>query len=147
MPIIRYPAGDLALWVESAETPFRKFKLQGRSDEAARLGTISVYFEDTRYTVMNTLKEIKGIQFQIILNHYAHKDELIFRIAGHGLNADNKILDRLLESFKKEKPVYTDILEKNLIHPLKIEIVEMSQLETNLRTGKLKRVIDNRNIK
>ena len=147
MPIIRYPAGDLAMWVESAATPNRKFKLQGRSDEAARLGTISVYFEDTRTMVMTALKEINGLQFQMILNHFAHKDELIFKIAGHGLKADVKIIDRLIKTFKKEKPVYDDILEKNLIHPLKIEIVEMNQLEANARTGKLKRVIDNRSAK
>ncbi|MBC7537912.1 MAG: hypothetical protein H7281_03775 [Bacteriovorax sp.] len=144
MPIIRYPAGDLAMWIESAETPDRKFKLQGRSDEAARLGTISVYFEDTRVMVMNALKEISGLQFQMILNHFAHKDELIFRIAGHNLKPDSTIVERVIESFKKEKAVYEDILAKNLVHPLKIEIVVMSQLEANARTGKLKRVIDNR---
>jgi phenylacetate-CoA ligase len=147
MPIIRYPAGDLAMWVESAATPNRKFKLQGRSDEAARLGTISVYFEDTRTMVMTALKEINGLQFQMILNHFAHKDELIFKIAGHGLKVDAIIIDRLIETFRKEKPVYDDILAKKFIHPLKIEIVEMNQLEANARTGKLKRVIDNRSAK
>lgn len=144
MPIIRYPAGDLAMWVESAETPYRKFKLQGRSDEAARLGTISVYFEDTRKLVMNTLKEVSGLQFQMLLNHYDHRDELVFRVAAHNLRPDPKMFARLLEAFIKDKPVYSDILKKNLIHPLKIEIVEMDQLEANGRTGKLKRVIDNR---
>lgn len=144
MPIIRYPAGDLAMWVESAETPYRKFKLQGRSDEAARVGTISVYFEDTRTVIINALKEINGLQFQMILNHFAHKDELIFRIAGQGLKPDLKIVDRIIEAFKKDKPVYLDVLAKNLIHPLKVEIVEMHQMEGNARTGKLKRVIDKR---
>jgi phenylacetate-CoA ligase len=118
--------------------------LQGRSDEAARLGTISVYFEDTRAMVMKTLSEVHGLQFQMILNHFSHKDELIFRIAGQGLKADAKLADRVIEAFKKEKPVYLDILNKGLIHPLKIQIVEMSELEGNTRTGKLKRVIDNR---
>ena len=144
MPIIRYPAGDLAMWVESAETPYRKFKLQGRSDEAARLGTISVYFEDTRAMVMTTLPEVNGLQFQMILNHFNHKDELIMRIAGQGLKPDSKIVDRVIAAFKKEKSVYEDILAKNLIHPLRVEIVDMNYLEGNTRTGKLKRVIDNR---
>ncbi|RPJ72131.1 MAG: phenylacetate--CoA ligase family protein, partial [Alphaproteobacteria bacterium] len=72
MPIIRYPAGDIAMWVESAETPNRKFKLQGRSDEAARVGTISVYFEETRLMIMNTLREVSGLQFQMVLNHFQH---------------------------------------------------------------------------
>ncbi len=146
MPIIRYPAGDLAMWVESAETPDRKFKLQGRSDEAARLGTISVYFEDTRTMAMNTLKEFSGIQFQMLLNHFDHKDQLTLKLAGHGLTNDSFIINRLIESFKKEKPVYIDTLKKNLIHPLQIEIVSMNELEVNQRTGKLKRVIDNRNL-
>ncbi|MGZ3789141.1 MAG: phenylacetate--CoA ligase family protein [Bacteriovorax sp.] len=147
MPIIRYPAGDMAMWVEALDVPCRKFKLQGRSDEAARLGTISVYFEDTRTMVMNALKEINGLQFQMVLNHFDHKDELTLRIAGLGLRPDSLLIDRVAQGFKKEKPVYADILSKNLIHPLKIEIVEMTQLEGNARTGKLKRVIDNRTVK
>ncbi len=146
MPIIRYPAGDLGMWVESAETPDRKFKLQGRSDEAARLGTLSVFFEDTRWMVMNTLSEFSGIQFQMVLNHFANKDQLVFRIAGHKLKADSKISERLIESFKIEKKDYALILSKNLIHPLEIEFVEMDKLEINSRTGKLKRVIDKRNL-
>lgn len=144
MPIIRYPAGDLAMWVEDDGVPNRKFKLQGRSDEAARLGTISVYFEDTRSMVMKTLNEIFGLQFQMVLNHYQNIDELILRIAGPGLKFDDQIASRLIDAFIKEKPVYHDVLSKKLIHPLKIEIVEMNLLETNSRTGKLKRVIDNR---
>ena len=93
---------------------------------------------------MNTLKEIEGIQFQMIINHFSNRDELILRVAGHELLPDSKIVDRILESFKNEKPVYADILAKKLIHPLKIEIVGMQQLEFNQRTGKLKRVIDSR---
>lgn len=147
MPIIRYPAGDLAMWVESPETPFRKFKLQGRSDEAARLGTLSVYFEDTRTMVMNALSDSSGLQFQMILNHFDHKDELTLRLAGHSLSSAAEVEMKILEAFKKEKPVYEELLKKKLVHPLKIEIVEMRQLEGNARTGKLKRVIDNRIMK
>ena len=146
MPIIRYPAGDLAMWIESAETPDRKFKLQGRSDEAARLGTLSVFFEDARWMATNTLSEINGIQFQMVLNHFDNKDQLIFRIAGHELKNQLSIKDRLIENFKNEKKDYNSLLGKKLIHPLKIEIVEMEKMEKNLRTGKLKRVIDNRNL-
>lgn len=144
MPIIRYPAGDLAMWMECPQTPNRKFKLQGRSDEAARLGTLSVYFEDTRLMVMTTLAEVSGLQFQMVLTHFDHKDQLTLRLAGHDLKASPVLVDRLVDAFKKEKPVYEDLLKKNLIHPLKVEIVDMNQLEGNKRTGKLKRVIDHR---
>lgn len=144
MPIIRYPAGDLAMWVEEEGSVNRKFKLQGRSDEAARLGTLSVYFEDMRTLVMKTLYEVLGIQFQMVLNHFENVDELTIRVAGQNLRSDIKIVERIVEAFKKDKAGYEDILGKKLIHPLKVQIVDMKDLETNSRTGKLKRVIDNR---
>ena len=80
MPIIRYPAGDLAMWIEDVSSPNRKFKLQGRSEEAARLGTLSVYFEDTREMVMKTLDDCQGVQFQMLVKDFDEKDELILRI-------------------------------------------------------------------
>lgn len=144
MPIIRYPAGDLAVWVEDEGGKNRKFKLQGRSDEAARLGTLSVYFEDTRSAIMKTLTECSGMQFQMILKHYEHKDELTFKVALQGTFGAEDLKKRILEAFIKEKPGYSDILQTGLIHPLRIELVQMSDLEANARTGKLKRVIDQR---
>ena len=82
----------------------------------------------------------------MVLNHFANKDQLVLRIAGHKLKADLKLSERLIESFKIEKKDYALILSKNLIHPLEIEFVEMDKLEINSRTGKLKRVIDKRNL-
>jgi phenylacetate-CoA ligase len=142
MPIIRYPAGDLAVWIEEVGTPNRKFKLQGRSDEAARLGTLSVYFEDTREMITKALSDSKGIQFQMILKHFDHKDELIFKISGADLSKIENLKQKVLDAFVQEKAGYADILKKNLIHPLKIEIVTQDKLEANTRTGKLKRIID-----
>lgn len=144
MPIIRYPAGDLAMWVEDEMSPHRKFKLQGRSEEAARLGTLSVYFEDTREMITKTLHEFTGIQFQMLLKHFDHKDQMVLKMTGTGLTHLAEIEARLLEAFIKEKPGYPELLIKKLIHPLKIEVVRPDQLEVNSRTGKLKRIIDER---
>jgi phenylacetate-CoA ligase len=142
MPIIRYPAGDLAMWVEEAGTPNRKFKLTGRADEAARVGTISVYFEDTRQLVIDTLSEFSGIQFQMLIKHFDHKDELTFMITGHNLASSEELINRVKDAFIKDKKVYLDVLNKNMIHPLKVNITSIDKLESNSRTGKLKRVID-----
>lgn len=144
MPIVRYPAGDLAMWLEDENTPNRKFKLQGRSEEAARLGTLSVYFEDTRDMIMKALTEFSGIQFQMVLTHFDHKDELIFKIAGNNLTQSTGLEKRIVEAFVREKVSYEDLLKKKLVHPLKVEIVEQKALESNARTGKLKRIIDMR---
>ena len=144
MPIVRYPVGDLAMWLEDEGASNRKFKLMGRSDEAARLGTLSVYFEDTREMILKALPEFSGLQFQMVLTHFAHKDELVFKISGLGLEKNKGLEQRILEVFSKEKSSYEDLLKKNLIHALKIEIVEVKELESNHRTGKLKRIIDMR---
>ena len=144
MPIIRYPAGDLAMWMEDEATPNRKFKLQGRSEEAARLGTLSVYFDDSREMIMKALRSGSLFQFQMVLQHFDHKDELTFKIAGTDNKGDSDNRTKILEAFKKEKTAYTDLVQKSLIHPLKIEFVKPSELESNARTGKLKRIIDRR---
>lgn len=140
MPIIRYPVGDMAMWVEDEGCEDRKFKLCGRSDEAARLGTLSVYFEDTRELILVSLKDSNNLQFQMIVNHYEHKDELIFNISG--INEDQK--DNIANVFIKNKKTYTDLLDKGLIHPLKVEIVKVDELIRNSRTGKLMRIVDRR---
>lgn len=144
MPIIRYPAGDLAAWVEDEGASNRKFKLQGRSEEAARLGTLSVYFEDTRDMVMKTLGDCKGIQFQMVLYHFNHKDELTIKISSPDLAQKNNVKQCILDTFVTEKAGYSDLLAKGLIHPLRIDIVKPDELESNVRTGKLKRIIDRR---
>lgn len=144
MPIIRYPAGDLAMWMEDQNSPNRKFKLQGRSEEAARLGTLSVFFEDTREMVLKALDDCNGIQFQMALSHFNHKDELVLRISGVDLEKIEKNKGRVLDSFIKEKSGYQELLTKNLIHSLKIKVVSQNELEVNPRTGKLKRIIDSR---
>jgi phenylacetate-CoA ligase len=128
--------------MEDENRPNRKFKLQGRSEEAARLGTLSVYFEDSREMIMKALSDCSGLQFQMVIKHFDHKDELTFKISGSDLSKIKKNSAKVLEAFEKEKASYKDILAKKLIHPLKIEVVSQSELEANLRTGKLKRIID-----
>ncbi len=142
MPIIRYPAGDLACWIEKEGSENRKFKLQGRADEAARLGTLSVYFEDTRELITKVTHNTPGLMFQMILNHFDHKDELILRMSCNALSDLEIAKEKIISEFKKEKVVYEGLLDKKLIHPLKLEIVSHDQLERNERTGKLKRIID-----
>lgn len=138
MPIVRYPAGDMAMWLEDDGAKNRKFKLCGRSDEAARLGTLSIYFEDTRELIKKSLKNSSNLQFQMIVKHYDHKDEMTFKLSG--IEASQK--EEIMSAFSKHKKTYLDLLEKKLIHPLKIEIVEVDQLVRNSRTGKLMRIVD-----
>lgn len=145
MPIIRYPAGDMAMWCEDEKAKNRKFKLVGRSDEAARLGTLSVYFDDTRALISDLFADASGLQIQFVLKHFEHKDELTIKVALLGESRDLKGEKMIYDRFVKEKPVYLDLLKKELIHPLKVEITSLDCLEMNKRTGKIKRIIDKRN--
>lgn len=142
MPIIRYPAGDMAMWLEDENENCRKFKLMGRADEGARLGTMTIYFEDTRKLVLDVLKEFTGVQFQLKINHFSNKDELTMVISGHELFSSDDLEKQIIDSFISEKRTYIDLLSKSLIHPIKISIVDANEMETNKRTGKLKRIID-----
>jgi phenylacetate-CoA ligase len=89
-----------------------------------------------------SLDEFKGIQFQMILKHFDHKDELTFRLAGADVVKIESSKQKVLDAFISEKSGYLDLLKKNLIHPLRIEVVAQDKLEANARTGKLKRIID-----
>lgn len=144
MPIIRYPAGDMAVWVDPPGTPYRKFRLMGRSGEAARLGTINVHFDDTRMAILRALPEISGLQMQLELRHYQQKDELVIRLCGQGLERSQANIARVEKAFVEEKSMYIDMLRAERIHPLVVELVEVHGMEMNGRTGKMKRVIDRR---
>ena len=138
MPIIRYPAGDRACWSDANITQKdRKFTLLGRAEEAARIGPVTMYYEDT----LQILSEFQLSRFQMLIRHRDLKDELVLRIAPH-TSLETK--PDLLTAFYKARPMFVDAVRKDVIHPLVIEWVNEDELTINTRTGKLKRVIDER---
>ena len=139
MPIIRFPAGDMAEWIEDPNTPNRKFCLVGRAEEAARLGTISIYFEEIRLIIS---KNISTFQFQMIIKHFDNKDQLTIRIAATQKENLPQVKEKIINDFALEKKDYHFTVEKKLIHPLAIEFTSAHDLEINSRTGKLKRILD-----
>lgn len=143
MPLIRYPVGDKGMWTEekSANT-HRKFKILGRSEEGARVGPATVYYEDVAQLLhkFHTELNIKG--FQIKLTHFQNHDQLIIRIATESKKSEFE--KTVQEYIYQERDMLKGLVDKKLIHPIKIEFTKMSELDTNARTGKLKRIIDSR---
>lgn len=140
MPIIRYPAGDLAEYVDPEGTPDRRFRLLGRSEEAARVGYVSIYPED----VVDILKE-HGIDFdaiQIITTRKNGKDRLTIRI-GSSLSQPERDTD-MLHSLCERRPMLKEACEKGVIGETTVEWRRLADLEFNRRTGKCLRVIDRR---
>jgi len=147
MPIIRYPVGDIAVWREPASkiNPDRKFLILGRSEEAARVGPVSLYYEDMRAFLANCDLGFHINAFQLITRHFDTKDALILRIATSQIEFDPKFLEaNIVELFNLARPMFAEAAQEKIIHPLCVEWVAAKDIEINARTGKLRRVIDQR---
>jgi phenylacetate-CoA ligase len=147
MPIIRYPVGDTAIWTESLskENLDRKFLILGRSEEAARVGPVSLYYEDMRSFLDKANVGLQINAFQLITRHFDTRDALVLKVATSDTDVDlAKVEKSLVQLFNLERPMFAEAAEQKKIHPLSIEWAKASDIEINKRTGKLRRVIDQR---
>lgn len=138
MPIIRYPVGDRAEWVGPD-----KFRLMGRSEEGARIGPVTVNRDDVHEILEKSTLNKHLLGFQLVIDRNLEKDRLTIV-----LGLDEKILDHsnicesLVSLFYKERPMYKELVEMNMIAPVQFKLGGFSELQKNPRTGKLKLVID-----
>lgn len=143
MPIIRYPVGDRAMWVDAKDSVIdRRFRLLGRSEEAARVGPCSVFYDDVHDVFAAAQKKDLRFSlagFQLLIRHFDKKDQLVLRLApSHaGLGAHD-----WRQTLLAARPMLEEEASRGNIHLPEIEIVGQPELEKNPRTGKLKRVID-----
>ncbi len=144
MPIIRYPAGDRAEWVEPLMARDRKFRILGRSEEAARVGPVSLYYDDVRTVLEKFAGDIGLSGFQMVIRHEGMKDQLILRVAVADPKRIGAFGDRIVKVFLESRPMLNDLLVQGLVHMPRVEFTRMAALEKNRRTGKLRRVIDER---
>ncbi len=143
MPIIRYPAGDLAAWVEpSSVKKFRKFLIQGRSEEGARVGPVTLFYDDLSQFLQKFHKDLESAGFQMIIRHFGNKDQLIIRVAT--TKGSEVLKEKIQKELHKERPLIEASIAQGHIHPVEFEFVEAHQLTFQLRTGKLRRLIDER---
>ena len=146
MPIIRYPAGDLGQWVDDPKTAKDpRFKLLGRGEEAARVGPVSLYFNDIEL-LLATFKERLGIAaFQIEVFHRDERDGLILRVAvAKPESVSLADTEAVLAALFSQRPMLRDWAKTGKVHTTHIEWVSPSRLAINPRTGKMRRIIDQR---
>ena len=145
MPIIRYPVGDRGLWLEPKGARDRKFMLLGRSEEAAKIGLIKLYVEDVRKVLLEFKNELGAANFQMVIVHQDRLDGLVLRIASGGTAKPDGILtEKVVGAIHAVRPLLEQFARETKIHPIKIEWIGRDQLETNPRTGKMRKVIDRR---
>ncbi len=140
IPLIRYPAGDIAEYTEPEGVPDRKFRILGRSNVAARAGYVTLYPQD----IGNVLKACGTDYFayQIIVEHRDLQDYFVFKIAVP--DASQCDTSKFMEALIKERPLILDALNDETLLPCVVEWCKAEDLEYNPRTGKLKVIIDRR---
>lgn len=141
IPLIRYPAGDIAEYTEPEGVADRKFKILGRSNVAARASYVSLYPQD----VGNVLKlcGMDYFAYQIISIHNI-KDQFVFKIAvPNGEGYDTEVF---LKKLYEERKFLKDAIDDDSMLAPKVEWCKIEDLEYNPRTGKLKTIIDKRSM-
>lgn len=140
MPIIRYPVGDRAEWVDPSR---QRFRLMGRSLEGARVGTVAMPTEDIRAVLIEADPDRHITGMQMVQRRWDGKDGLILRLACLG-EPPAGLTGKLIEAVYAARPLYPSEVELGAIHDLRIEWVSRAELVTNPRTGKLVQVVDER---
>ncbi|MCK9490623.1 MAG: hypothetical protein M0Q24_00925 [Sulfurimonas sp.] len=145
MPLIRYPVGDMAMWCEEVGVKDRRFKLLGRSEEGARIGPATLYAQDIMDVLKHFSDEVKVVNFQLLVTHDGKKDRAVIRAVAVSLPSDQELLSaKIIEYLYEQRPMFTELLANNIIHPISVEWCNSDTLEKNARTGKTKRILDKR---
>jgi phenylacetate-CoA ligase len=145
MPVIRYPAGDRGIWVEEAGKENRKFKIMGRSEEGARIGVVTMYVDNFMH-ILHLMKPLfQAANFQMVIDHIGKLDKLSLRIAVDDPAAVQPAWEEeLLDTIFSERPEFREEIAIKGVHPISIEWIRPEELAVNPRTGKIRRIIDNR---
>jgi phenylacetate-CoA ligase len=140
MPVIRYPVGDRAEWVDPQR---QRFRLMGRSGEGARLGAVMMPTEDIRAVLIEADPDRVITGMQLVTRRWDGKNGLILRLASLG-EPPAGLSEQLIEAVYAARPMYPAEVAAGAIHHLAIEWVARDELITNPRTGKLVQVVDER---
>lgn len=137
LPILRYPVGDLAEWVDFGQGIFR---LLGRAGEGARVGHVTLHLDQLRQVVESATRAHGFRGFQVVLRRSGAQDELVLRVACDAV--DHADLTAAISAGVDEiSPRFADQVRQGVCRPL---VVEWADLATNPRTGKLLRLVDER---
>ncbi|WP_327232264.1 phenylacetate--CoA ligase family protein [Streptomyces murinus] len=142
MPVLRYPAGDRAEWVDRDAGVFR---ILGRAEEGVRVGPISLYTEDVHDIVRgaDTADEITGLQ--LVIRRQDGRDGLVLRLAtAEPADRHAALGAAVAAAVLAQRPAYTGAADAGHVNPLTVEWARHQDLAVNSRSGKLVRVVDER---
>lgn len=144
MPVIRYPAGDRAEWIDTEGGAFR---ILGRAEEGVRVGPVSLYWQDATNAVAEADTEGRVTGMQLVVRRWEGRDGLVLRLAtapGQDPAGLEVFAKEVVTGLNTARPLYPDSVAAGFVHPLRVEWARHRDLVVNSRSGKLVRVIDER---
>lgn len=143
-PSVRYPAGDVAEWVDYDGGTFR---LLGRESVALKMGSLHLELPALRRLVVGAMGEGFREAFQIVMRRRDGKNEITFRFAGvAGEDGPEGVTRRLEEGLVDAFPRWRELLDIDYIQPLRTEWVGVEEMVVSSNSGKLATVVDERYI-
>ncbi|MEU7061523.1 phenylacetate--CoA ligase family protein [Streptomyces sp. NPDC046197] len=143
MPVLRYPAGDRAEWVDRDAGVFR---ILGRAEEGVRVGPVSLYTQDVHDVVTGAdpAGEVTGLQ--LVVRRRAGRDGLVLRLATSEPDDDRHAAlgESIAKAVLDQRPLYASATAAGHVNPLAVEWARHRDLAVNARSGKLIRVVDER---
>ncbi|KZF20968.1 AMP-dependent synthetase/ligase [Xylona heveae TC161] len=141
-PVIRYPMGDVGEWVDfNAQT----FAVRGRDAVAVKVSTVILELPLLRKVLAETLGDTVLTLFQTVIRRRENRNQVIFRIANGKEPPNPELVEKEIHAkLAKLRPQYEYNVAQHNIFPISCEWVGIKELQFNVRTGKLKDIIDER---
>lgn len=142
MPIVRYPSGDRAAWVDPA---LGLFRVLDRDRTAIRLGPVSIDFVDLRRIVATVLGDERPVgKIQAVVSRRDRKDLLTLGVVYTPASEEEglQLLKGLREELGTVRPMFREHVQKDLVNELDVNFVTMQELVVNPRSGKVAEVQD-----
>jgi phenylacetate-coenzyme A ligase PaaK-like adenylate-forming protein len=146
MPVIRYDVGDRGRWIVEPCACGRKtrmFELLGRSDEVLIIGGDNISVD----AISQAISQVKGLSqnFTMYGKHEGPLDLLEVHVEAMSVIDEKAVLaDKLVDVILKEKPALVAFLNAKSISKPKVIVCNHNEIPRNPRTGKIKRVVEER---
>ncbi|KAF4961210.1 hypothetical protein FGADI_447 [Fusarium gaditjirri] len=137
-PVIRYPTGDCAEWVDKTAGIFR---LLGRINHAVRLGPVSLDISHLRQLARAVLKTVAIEAFQVVISRQDSKDamEIMINTAEPPPTGSG---DAIIQMLSEQRPMLKKHVDMGLVAPVKVCFKSICDMRANPRSGKLPEIID-----
>lgn len=140
-PVIRYPIGDMAVWIDYSN---RTFKFLGRGSMAVKIVSSWLDLAMLKKILCEVLgTEVSG-RLQCIIRHEGLESVLLFRMALSPPVNEDPVREQVDGRLRDLSPSWGKSRDAGRISPPRFEWVDINQLVYLEKSGKLKEVLDER---